>query len=99
MVESQGRATALWSTGTADIHCKEDGAMAENREQGERRGTASKNKGPHQEEVEQATGGRADKTLASTIKNIGCDIPPAKPTVTWKELALAQEQGSQSDDG
>ncbi|KAJ1100374.1 hypothetical protein NDU88_005460 [Pleurodeles waltl] len=35
---------------------RENGAMAEDRGQGERRRTASKNKGRHQEEVERPTG-------------------------------------------
>ncbi|KAJ1149248.1 hypothetical protein NDU88_002063 [Pleurodeles waltl] len=55
-MNGSGRAKALWRTDAADITSKEDGAMAENRGQGQRRGTAPKNKGRHQEEVERPTG-------------------------------------------
>ncbi|KAJ1153216.1 hypothetical protein NDU88_005977 [Pleurodeles waltl] len=51
-----GRATAVRITGATDVHCKEDGAMAENCRQGQRSGTSSKNTRGNQEEVERPTG-------------------------------------------
>ncbi|KAJ1140457.1 hypothetical protein NDU88_006809 [Pleurodeles waltl] len=74
------------TTGAAHIHSQEDGAMAKNRGQGQRCGTASKKSEGHQEEVERPTG-------EGPLRNV---TPPEGPDISTPPTEEAHSDDSSS---